>query len=165
MMKEEWKEIPNYDGRYQASNIGRLRALNFKRTGKEGILTPTKSHKGYLRVLLTKNGKVKSYPVHRLILAAFIGESKLLVDHINGVPDDNRIENLRYCTNRQNMSFNNVKWPTVKSSQFTGVYYEKCRNKFRANIKINNKSVHLGRFDKEEDAAHRYQTAIKEYGF
>ena len=60
MMKEEvWKPIKDYEGLYEISNLGRVKSLNYKRTGKEKILKNTVCNDGYLKVGLTKNGKIK----------------------------------------------------------------------------------------------------------
>lgn len=57
---------------------------------------------GYPRVALCLNGIVKYHLVHRLVMAAFVGQSHLQVNHKNGNPLDNRLENLEYCTAKQN---------------------------------------------------------------
>ena len=64
-----------------------------------------KNKYGYIQVSLCKNGKQKSFKVHRLLATAFIPnpENKSCVDHINGIRDDNRLENLRWVTHRENM--------------------------------------------------------------
>ena len=104
-MKEEvWKPIKDYEGLYEISNLGRVKSLNYKRTGKEKILKNTVCNDGYLKVGLTKNGKDKVFRIHRLVAEAFIPnpENKPFIDHINTIRDDNRIENLRWCTQKEN---------------------------------------------------------------
>ena len=104
-MKEEvWKPIKDYEGLYEISNLGRVRNLNYKGSGKGKILKNTKDSKGYLIVGLTKNGKRKLFKIHRLVAEAFIPnpEDKPFIDHINTIRDDNRIENLRWCTQKEN---------------------------------------------------------------
>lgn len=94
---EIWKDIPNYEGLYQVSNLGNVRSV--KRNSQK---KPFKNHSGYLRVNLFKNGKGVKHSVHRLVLLGFIGESDLHVNHINAIKDDNRLENLEYVTPKEN---------------------------------------------------------------
>lgn len=95
------------------------------------------------------------YLIHRIIGYLFLGldinNEKEQIDHINGIRNDNRLENLRIVSNQQN-SFNQ------KSKGFT-----KCKNKFRARIKINNKNIHLGSFETEEEAREAYLKAKELY--
>ena len=104
MEEEIWKPIKDFEGYYEVSNIGRVRSLNYKRTGKEKILTNIEDYKGYLEVVLTKNGKRKQFKVHRLVAEAFIPnpENKPCIDHINTIKSDNRVENLRWVTYKEN---------------------------------------------------------------
>jgi hypothetical protein len=98
--KEIWKDVPEYEGLYQVSNLGRVKSLKF---GRERILKPQEGKQGYMHVFLYKEGDVKFYRVHRLMMLAFVGESNLQVNHINGIKTDNRLENLEYCTGSQNI--------------------------------------------------------------
>ena len=69
-------------------------------------LKPYKEKIGYMRLSLSENGKSKKFYVHRLLATAFIPnpENKKCVDHINGVKDDNRLENLRWLTHKENLN-------------------------------------------------------------
>ena len=69
-------------------------------------MKPSKMKKGYMHVTLYKDGKKKTSYVHRLLAIAFIPnpENKTDVDHINGVRDDNRLENLRWLTHKENLN-------------------------------------------------------------
>ena len=104
MEEEIWKPIKDFEGYYEVSNIGRVRSLNYKRTGKGKILKNIEDYKGYLEVGLTKNGKRKQFRIHRLVAEAFIPnpENKPCIDHINTVKSDNRVENLRWVTYKEN---------------------------------------------------------------
>ena len=63
-IKEVWKDIRGYEGLYQVSNLGRVKSLNYKRTGKERILKITKDRNGYYLVNLRKNNKTKMFKVN-----------------------------------------------------------------------------------------------------
>ena len=67
---------------------------------------PHKMKKGYVNVVLYKNGRKKTFIFHRLLATAFIPnpENKSCVDHINGIKHDNRLENLRWLTNKENLN-------------------------------------------------------------
>ena len=97
--KEIWKDIPNYEGLYQVSNLGRVRSLY----NKGRVLKPRKHRNGYQEVNLSKRKIIKTKLIHRLVMLVFIGESDLQVNHINGIKTDNRLENLEYCTSRDNI--------------------------------------------------------------
>lgn len=98
-MKEIFKPIPGYEHGYEVSNLGRVKSL---KRGKEKLLKPGLISGGYYHVILFKDGKGKTHKVHRLVMLAFIGESDLDVNHINGIKTDNRLENLEYCTASEN---------------------------------------------------------------
>ena len=104
MEEEIWKPIKDYEGLYEVSNLGRVKSLNYRGTRKERILKNTERSNGYLAIGLIKNGKTKMFRVHRLVAEAFIPnpENKPCVDHINTIRDDNRVENLRWVTYKEN---------------------------------------------------------------
>jgi hypothetical protein len=64
---EIWKSVTDYEGLYEVSNFGRVRSLNYKRSGEERILTPRASGNGYLTVTLYKNGQRITRTVHSLL--------------------------------------------------------------------------------------------------
>lgn len=112
-MEEIWKDIDGYEGLYQVSNLGRFRSLP-RRTrnrmgyylSKEKILKYDSLSAGYQRVnLVDANGKTKTFSrAHRLIAKAFVPnpENKPEVNHINGIKNDNRLENLEWVTRQEN---------------------------------------------------------------
>lgn len=101
-----WFDIPTYEGRYQINGCGIIKTLSYKGTGKEKFLKLRKN-RGYLRVCLYRNKNVKEYySVHRLVYEAIYGEipDGMQIDHINGNKNDNRIENLRCVTGKENQN-------------------------------------------------------------
>lgn len=102
--EEYWKPVPGYEGRYEVSDHGRVRSLNYRHTGQIRVLRPKKTRDYYLRINLCKDGVVKTFRVHRLVWTAFVGEipEGYELDHINATPSDNRLSNLRCVTCKQN---------------------------------------------------------------
>ena len=97
---ENWKDIPGYEGRYQVSDQGRVKS--FCRTVEGVLLRPGRMPGGHLSVAL---GKGNSQCVHKLVLLAFVGAApeKYECLHSNGIPSDNRLENLRWGTRSENI--------------------------------------------------------------
>lgn len=165
---EIWKDIPNYENYYQASNLGRIKGLDRviinslgrRKTIKGEIIVPVVGKDGYLKLNLGKDGKKATFRVHRLIMMAFHGYSELIVDHINNDIVDNRLCNLRYCTNRENVSFESPN--KNKTSKYTGVH--KLREGvWGGTIHIGKISYHLGSSEYEEDLARLYDKALYTY--
>jgi hypothetical protein len=117
MKTEIWKDIPGYEGRYQASDLGRIKSLkrqvrsrnwytgaDFYRTVPERILRPGRYCKsGHLSVVLGRG--TSGQPVHQLVMRAFVGDPPdgYEVLHSDGDPSNNILENLRYGTRTENI--------------------------------------------------------------
>lgn len=103
-LNEIWKDIPDFEGKYQASNFGRIKSLNYNRTGKEQLLKFCINNHGYLFVRLFKNGKVKNYLIHRLVWIAFHGAipEGMQINHIDEDKTNNRLDNLELMTCKEN---------------------------------------------------------------
>lgn len=102
-MKELWWAIPDFS-RYEASNLGRLRSLDYKNSGKTRVLKPALSG-GYLKTMLQKDdGTYKSWNVHKFVAITFLMTiPDLEVNHVNGIKTDNRVCNLEYVTRSENI--------------------------------------------------------------
>lgn len=162
MQEEIWKDIPNYEGIYQVSNLGNVKSLNYKRTKKEKNLSSCISSNGYKMVALSKNKKLKSFCVHQLVAISFLNHSpqvyKYHVDHIDNNKLNNYLNNLQVITQRENNSKNKLN----KTSKYTGVFWNKFKNKWCSAIRINGKKNNLGCFEDEYEANLAYQNKLKE---
>lgn len=106
-MKEIWLPINGYEGLYEVSSFGRVRSLNYSRTGQTRILVSAQKKNGYLQVGLFKNRKRKNYKVHRLVAEAFIPNwfDDKQVNHIDEDKTNNRVENLEWCSAKYNINY------------------------------------------------------------
>jgi hypothetical protein len=105
---EQWKDIKGFEGLYEVSNLGNVRSLdrmvlhknNYMQFKPGKLIKPQYNHAGYLRFDLLG----KKCRAHRLVAAAFIPNkyNKEEVNHINGIRDDNRLENLEWTTKSEN---------------------------------------------------------------
>lgn len=104
---EIWKDVVGYEGLYQVSNEGRVKTLNYKRTGTERIMRHETDKWGYFKLSLYKNGKMKSVRVHRIVAQAFIPNPQNLatVNHKNEIKTDNRVENLEWLSDYDNRMY------------------------------------------------------------
>jgi hypothetical protein len=172
-MEEIWKDIPEYEGLYQVSNLGRVKSLPKEWTVGNGtikrhsgkILKLHANRHGYLMVRLSKNIKPRGFGVHQLVAIAFLNHKpcglKLVIDHINDNKLDNRVENLQIVTAR----YNAYKTQGKYSSQFKGVSWSKKYKKWQSLILMNGKRKHLGYFTDEYEAHLAYQNALKQHEY
>lgn len=110
-VKERWKDIQGYEGLYQISSFGNVKALcvrkyrgRFMNQRPEKILRLKIHRDGYLIATLCNNGINKMFQAHRLVAAAFIKNTKKkpFVNHKNGIKNDNFYLNLEWCTSSEN---------------------------------------------------------------
>ena len=111
---EIWKDVVGYEGHYEVSSYGRVRSVDrYVNTAilhsdavfrKGRLLKQNKKRNGYLTVDLSKDNKVRTISVHRIVAVAFIPkiDGKNVVNHINLNKLDNRVENLEWVTNKEN---------------------------------------------------------------
>ena len=124
---------------------GQLVAKTNSKQRKVGKMLGTLTPKGYLKASV--HGKVQR--IHRLVFLYFHGYFPLQIDHIDGNRTNNRIQNLREATSTQN----NQNRKAIGASKIKGVYWHKQSKKWVAAICIRRKNIHLGSFEKIEDAA------------
>ncbi len=170
-MKEIFKDIPGYEGYYQVSNLGNIKSLNRKMVSSNNIVKRYKGQSmakvlssGYYLVNLTRNGKRRTRHVHQLVVMTFLNHipngHKIIVDHIDYNKLNNKLDNLQLVTQRKNLTKD--RYRHNNSSKYVGVSWHKPLNKWRASIKINRKSYHLGYFHKEIEASEAYQRRLKQ---
>ena len=154
---EIWKAIEGFED-YQVSNDGRVKSLKW---GKEKILKPFKDGGGYYMVTLQKDNKKVTKKIHKLVSIAFLHHKpcgyKLVINHKDFNKQNNNIDNLEIISARENTNQKHLK----SSSQYVGVHWDKDTKKWRAQIRINGKTKHLGLFINESYASNAYQNKLK----
>ena len=146
MTKENFRFIKNYEN-YMVSDLGRVFSIKSHK-----FLKPCINDRGYYIVSLCKYGIVKTFRVHRLVGLHFLEnpENKKYIDHINNIATDNRLENLRYATLKENS--HNATIRKDNKSGIKGIYFQKSINKYCVQITINNKCRYIGCFTTLEQA-------------
>ena len=121
---EIWKDIPNYEGLYQVSNLGRVKSLDRKVLRKDGRINNIKGKmlkfyntRGYSYVDICKNSKYKKCKIHRLVAKAFIANPNNYpsVNHIDENKKNNSVSNLEWCTVAYNNNYGTCKQRTRES--------------------------------------------------
>lgn len=106
---EYWKDIPNYEGLYQASTHGNIRSLNYKGSKVPKVLALRRDKHGYLDLLLCKKGIHKREKVHRLVAKTFIPnpDNYPQINHKDENPANNFVSNLEWCDSKYNINYGN----------------------------------------------------------
>ena len=134
---ELWKDIPDYEGIYQISNLGNVKRLPIilhNRFYKEKLLTIChNSGTGYDFVCLRKNDRDKNFSVHRLVAQAFIPNPHNYsdVNHIDGNKQNNSVENLEWCTRSEN----------IQHALNIGLIESQCKIRRKVTVKYDEKIV------------------------
>lgn len=154
---EQWKDILGYENKYQISDLGRVKSLNYRRSMLSYFLSQGLSTNGYLCVILTKNGVNKTRTVHQLVAEAFLGHVpsryKVVINHINHNKINNVKTNLELISNRENTNQGHLN----RSSQYVGVSFHKKSKKWIVRIRDKNKQIYIGLFQNEVVASEAYK--------
>lgn len=157
MEYEIFKPIPDYEGHYEVSSLGRIRSL---KRGKERLMKLGTNTHGRPMVFLYLNGKGTVAKVHQIVAAVFLGHTPCgmirVIDHIDNNPLNNCVDNLQILSNRENCS----KDRKGGTSRYVGVHFHRASNMWMAKIKIEGKQKYLGTFTDEIDAANSYKNAL-----
>lgn len=167
---EQWRDIDGYDGMYQVSDLGRVRS---HKSGEWRVMKGVKDRFGYLKVCLRKDGKQKTVLVHRLVASAFIpnsDETKTVINHKNECKDCNKVDNLEYCKQQYNVTYNDLNWrrKNGKRRKIAKLYNPDLTIRqnldiFKANgIECDEKTVRNLRKDLGLTKKHKFRNELKE---
>ena len=150
---EEWKDIKGYEGQYQVSNYGRVYSFY-----KEGKIMAQRIVSKYLAVSIIGS---KTLKVHRLVAMSFVenDNNKPCVDHIDGDKLNNRADNLRWCTIRENLNYDNIKRPS--STGVKGVLASK-NNSYYYCVYYKNKKIQSKMYKTIEETKIAYDKLMEE---
>lgn len=103
-MEEIWKDVKDFEGLYQVSNLGNVKRLKGKGCVSERLIARSVNKFGYIYIGLHNKGIYRKIKAHRLVATAFIDNTnnKKTINHINGIKTDNKVENLEWCTFLEN---------------------------------------------------------------
>lgn len=161
-MEELWLPVPDFEGYYEVSNLGRIKSLSrvvpvTNRVLKEKFNSMHLKRDGYHSVLLRKPNVKKTIQVHRIVAKAFIEnhDNKKVVNHIDGNKLNNYASNLEWVSYRENSCHY---YRSLNSGTPVGVFKLKKYNKFLAHAHVDGKKVFLGYHNTPEEA---YNARIK----
>ena len=136
---EEWRDIKGYEGKYQISDLGRIKSLNYRgNTNQEHILKLKEARNGYNQVQLYKNGKGVFYLIHRLVAQAFIPnpDNLPIVNHKDENKENNNVDNLEWCTYEYNNNYGTINKrhsETMKGRKLSEEHKRKISNSIKGN--------------------------------
>ena len=151
MEKEIWKDVKDYSGLYQVSSEGRLRRCGNKLNTWRNKSVRASPEGGYVLTGLNKDKNCKKVNLHRLVAIAFLHNPLCSreVNHINGIKNDNRVENLEWVTSQENTNH----YHRLISDKKRGVSKVKGRkNTWRAGITTGGLGNYLGQFKSKSEA-------------
>jgi hypothetical protein len=105
---ETWRSVRDFEGVYEVSNLGRVKSLNYRNTGKPGIITPMhRNCDKYLRIALSKKGKKEYRYLHRIVAESFLSNPYNFpeVNHLDTDPRNCKVSNLEWCTRQHNVNY------------------------------------------------------------
>jgi len=154
---EVWKDLPEYEGIYQVSNLGNVRSLRFN---KIRYIKSLNDMGRYAVSLYKDKTRTTNNKVSVLVAEAFLNHKrcghKIVVDHIDNNKINDRLYNLQLISTRKNSSKDKK-----GTSKYTGVYKPTREKKWKAQIVVNGKVKHLGVFTDEKKASEAYQNELK----
>lgn len=159
-MIEEWKYIPNTNNRYKISNIGNILSLC---KGRQYLLKPYITKKGYARTCIRFSNGKKSVFVHRLVADSFLEHTDGLneINHKDGNKQNNSVDNLEYCTSKYNTwhKYHVLGYRHSENTRGKISLWHKGR-KLSDDVR---KKMSMGHIGKKRSAESVQKTAIKHY--
>ena len=144
-MQEIWKPVVGYEGIYEVSNLGRIKSIPRNGTANfERILKPSKSNVGYFHLSFSKNNTIQTKNIH------VVSKKGIVVDHIDNNKTNNKLDNLRILSHRENIIRGNR-----SNTKNNNIY--KVKDKYRVIVL----SKHIGYYNTIEDAINSRDNALK----
>lgn len=164
-----WKDIKNYEGKYQINENGEIRSLKFinnqvEKKRKKPLIIKPQVRNNYLIVNLCKNGIRKQYSVHRLVAETFIENPNNynIVNHKDFNTFNNNVENLEWCTQKENVNYSKQnmigKSHIFGNKENYGIFYRKRYGRYELTIK----KKYYGSFENFESAKERRNQILNE---